>query len=95
MKIHDNRHLDFSGIIQQGDVVVTDEGNYYRFIAKKDYGYQVESSQMIQVDLLRGEEVNCYADETVKSLRVGEKLYIGGVIKEIFKNENLVLDIRK
>jgi len=89
MEIHDNRHLKYDHMVQVGDMVLCENGKYYLFAydEKAEYPY-------IQIDVPTFEVVNGFKEYGFIKFTVGSKMDEGYVIKEIFKNKNLIIDIR-
>lgn len=88
MKIQDNRHLKNDEIVEIGDMILTENGKYY-FFALDD----VNEYPVLQIDASTFEVVNGFYKNMLDEFTVGYKLDEGD-IKEIFKNKNLIIDIR-
>ena len=90
MKIHDNRHLDFSNVVEDGDLVIAEYGEY-QFITDEDR----VNVPVIQIETGAFKAVDAYPFSAYRNLAVGVCMEVGGKIKEIVKQKDLILEIRK
>ncbi len=91
MKIHDNRHLDFSDKIEVGDMILCEDGKYYLFSYDCN---EEENCPYLQIDVSDFQVVDSITRKAFFNMNTGTRIPTGGVIEEIHKNKNLIIDIR-
>lgn len=89
MKIQDNRHLKYDDIIQIGDMVLLDNGKYYLFAFEENE----EKYPVSQIDVSNFHVVNGFPSDMFNNFKIGYQLEEGTIV-EIYKNKNLIIDIR-
>lgn len=89
MKIQDNRHLKTHNQVEIGDMVLTKCGKYYLFAHEEGGSYPV-----VQIDVSNFEVVNGFHKNKLYEFKEGSEIEDGEFIKEIYKNKNLIIDIR-
>lgn len=90
MKVIDNRHLNYNNQVQFGDLIITEDEKMYIFVYEND----AENLPCHQIDIESFESVDSHAERKFNEFTIGTYLEIGGKVKEIIKNKNIVLDLR-
>jgi hypothetical protein len=94
MRIKDNRHLNYSNLLQTGDYFKTSLGGEY--LVSYDDGSNLREELYLFIDVETFEVV----DTLSKSFFSNEKITLGsdleelGRITDIVKHKNLVVDLR-